>query len=403
MKHGLGKGLDALFDMNEEENNASTIDIDSISRDPSQPRKHFDPVELEALAQSIVQNGIIQPIIVRQTSLGYTIVAGERRFRAAKQAGLAEIPIIVKDLTDLQVLEISLVENIQREDLNSIEEANAYKRLSEEFGLTQEKIAESIGKSRVSITNKLRLLGLSDYIKNLIIDGKLSEGHGRALLAIENPERRKEIADEIIKKGLNVREVEKLSKKKPKTPKKSTASSNIYQADFVVIGSGIAGLACALKASYYSDVIIITKKENYESNPNYAQGHYAMGFIGTHAGVPGALPELDIARRLSPYDPLLFAMESSRALNLVTQEKYHEAAHWAVRATVEPNAHFHIYAIAAACLELDGRHEEAGHYARLAQQKHPGYTRKVFFRSFPYKLAHHRQRIYDALGRAGLI
>lgn len=238
MKHGLGKGLDALFDMNEEENNTSTIDIDSIFRDPSQPRKHFDKDELEALAQSIVQNGIIQPIIVRQTNAGYTIVAGERRFRAAKQAGLSEIPIIVKDLTDLQVLEISLVENIQREDLNSIEEANAYKRLSEEFGLTQEKIAESIGKSRVSITNKLRLLGLSDYIKEMIIEGKLSEGHGRALLAIEDTERRKEIADEIVKKGLNVRAVEKLSKKKVKVPKEPEPVE--YEEEFLRVENDLA-------------------------------------------------------------------------------------------------------------------------------------------------------------------
>ncbi len=197
MKHGLGKGLDALFEMNEDEKNSTTIDIDSISRDPTQPRNHFNKEDLDALAQSIIQNGIIQPIIVRRTNLGHVIVAGERRFRAAKLAGLTEIPIIVKDLTDLQVLEISLVENIQREDLNSIEEANAYRRLTDEFGLTQEKIAKSIGKSRVAITNKLRLLGLSGYIQNMIIEGKLSEGHGRALLSIEDTEKRKEIADEV--------------------------------------------------------------------------------------------------------------------------------------------------------------------------------------------------------------
>lgn len=238
MKHGLGKGLDALFDMNEEEKSATTINVDSILRDPTQPRKHFDKEDLDALAQSIVQNGVIQPIIVRQTNMGYVIVAGERRFRAAKQAGLSEIPIIVKDLTDLQVLEISLVENIQREDLNSIEEANAYRRLSDEFGLTQEKIAESIGKSRVSITNKLRLLGLSDYIQNLIIEGKLTEGHGRALLAIENSEKRREIADEIVAKGLNVREVENLSKKKPKKEKESEPVE--YEEEFLRVENDLA-------------------------------------------------------------------------------------------------------------------------------------------------------------------
>jgi len=238
MKHGLGKGLDALFDMNEDEKGATTIDIDSILRDPTQPRKHFDKEDLDALAQSIIQNGIIQPIIVRQTNMGYVIVAGERRFRAAKQAGLSEIPIIVKDLTDLQVLEISLVENIQREDLNSIEEANAYSRLSNEFGMTQEKIAESIGKSRVAITNKLRLLGLSEYIQNLIINGKLTEGHGRALLAIEDLEKRREIADEIVAKGLNVREVEKLSKKKPKKAKEQEPVE--YEEEFLRVENDLA-------------------------------------------------------------------------------------------------------------------------------------------------------------------
>lgn len=238
MKHGLGKGLDALFDMNEDEKGATTIDIDSILRDPTQPRKHFDKEDLDSLAQSIIQNGIIQPIIVRQTNMGYVIVAGERRFRAAKQAGLSEIPIIVKDLTDLQVLEISLVENIQREDLNSIEEANAYSRLSNEFGMTQEKIAESIGKSRVAITNKLRLLGLSEYIQNLIINGKLTEGHGRALLAIEDLEKRREIADEIVAKGLNVREVEKLSKKKPKKAKEQEPVE--YEEEFLRVENDLA-------------------------------------------------------------------------------------------------------------------------------------------------------------------
>ncbi|MFO7612748.1 MAG: ParB/RepB/Spo0J family partition protein, partial [Clostridia bacterium] len=191
MKYGLGKGLDALFDLNEEDKNITHIDIDSISRDSGQPRKYFGKEELESLAQSIVQNGVIQPIIVRQAGNGYTIVAGERRFRAAKKAGLTQIPIIVKELTDMQVLEISLVENVQREDLNPIEEANAYKRLSEEFNLTQEKIAENIGKSRVAITNKMRLLGLDVAIQEYIIENKLSEGHGRALLAIESEEKRK--------------------------------------------------------------------------------------------------------------------------------------------------------------------------------------------------------------------
>lgn len=217
MKHGLGKGLNALFDLNEEDKSITDVDIDIIFRDLSQPRKHFDKEELDSLCQSIIQNGVIQPILVRETTDGYTIVAGERRFRAAKQARLTHIPIIVKDLTDLQVLEISLVENIQREDLNPIEEANAFKRLSNEFGLTQEEIAKNIGRSRVSVTNKLRLLNLSEEIQKHIVENRLSEGHGRALLSIEDENKRKEVVEAIIKNELSVRETEKIALKKKKS------------------------------------------------------------------------------------------------------------------------------------------------------------------------------------------
>lgn len=239
MKHGLGKGLDALFDFSEdEEKNITTISIDDISRDPKQPRKVFDKEEMESLAQSIVQNGIIQPIIVRKSDIGYTIVAGERRFRAAKLAGLKEIPIIVKELSDLQVLEISLVENVQRKDLNAIEEANAYRRLSDEFNLTQEKIAESIGKSRVAITNKMRLLGLDEKIQQLIISEKLSEGHGRAILSVEDPEKRMLLAESAVKNGLSVREVEKLAKKKHKEPQKEEKSE--YEEEFKRVENDLA-------------------------------------------------------------------------------------------------------------------------------------------------------------------
>lgn len=239
MKHGLGKGLDALFNLSEEEEkNKTSINIDDISRDPKQPRKVFDREELESLAQSIIQNGIIQPIIVRKADRGYTIVAGERRFRAAKIAGLKEIPIIVRELSDLQVLEISLVENVQRKDLNSIEEANAYKRLSEEFNLTQEKIAESIGKSRVAITNKMRLLSLDKEIQDMIIQEKLSEGHGRALLAIEDVEKRLNLARIAIEKNLSVREIEKLSKTQAK--KISSPKDNEYEEEFKKVENDLA-------------------------------------------------------------------------------------------------------------------------------------------------------------------
>lgn len=240
MKHqGLGKGLDALFEITEEEKSSiDHISIDDLSRDPAQPRKTFDQEELDSLAQSIKENGIIQPIIVRKSDKGYTIVAGERRFRAAKQLGLREVPILVKDISDLQVLEISLVENVQREDLNAIEEATAYRRLSEEYKLTQEGISRSIGKSRVAIANKIRLLNLSSPIQEMIVSGKLSEGHGRALLAIENEEYREKTAKDTVLKGLSVRDIEKIAQRKPKEPKK--AIENNYEEEFKRVENDLA-------------------------------------------------------------------------------------------------------------------------------------------------------------------
>ncbi|MBN1623322.1 MAG: ParB/RepB/Spo0J family partition protein [Clostridia bacterium] len=240
MKHqGLGKGLDALFEITEEEKSSiDHISIDDLSRDPAQPRKTFNQEELDSLAQSIKENGIIQPIIVRKSNSGYTIVAGERRFRAAKQLGLKEVPILVKDISDLQVLEISLVENVQREDLNAIEEATAYRRLSEEYKLTQEGISRSIGKSRVAIANKIRLLNLSSPIQEMIVSGKLSEGHGRALLAIENEEYREKIAKDTVFKGLSVRDIEKIAQRKSKEPKK--AIENNYEEEFKRVENDLA-------------------------------------------------------------------------------------------------------------------------------------------------------------------
>jgi len=240
IKHqGLGKGLDALFDITDEDKKSvDHINIDELSRDPAQPRKTFIQEELDSLAQSIKENGIIQPLIVRKGINGYTIVAGERRFRAAKQLGLTEVPVIVKDISDLQVLEISLVENVQREDLNAIEEATAYKRLADEFKLTQEGISKSIGKSRVAITNKIRLLNLNESIQKMIVEGNLSEGHGRALLAIENDEYRQKVAEDAVKKRLSVREIEKLARKKP--PKPKIAIKNEYEAEFKRVENDLA-------------------------------------------------------------------------------------------------------------------------------------------------------------------
>ena len=226
-KYGLGKGLGALLDISDDNNKNQLIelDIDKIQRDPKQPRKEFSKEELDELAESVREKGILQPILVRKTGDVYTIVAGERRFRAAKQEKLKKVPVIVKELTEKEVLEISLIENIQRKDLNPIEQAEAYKRLSDEFGATQEEIAKSLGKSRPVVTNKLRLLNLSERILSYLRRGKLTEGHARLLLSI-NDDLREDIAQEAAEKGLSVRELEKLIKKAQTEPRKKEEIEN---------------------------------------------------------------------------------------------------------------------------------------------------------------------------------
>ncbi len=219
-KRGLGKGLNALIPQNfheeilrEDKNNdkiISMINIDEIKPNINQPRKYFDKERLGDLEESIQIHGIIQPIIVRKVEKGYEIVAGERRWRAAKNADIKEMPCIVKDLDREKLMEVSLIENLQREDLNEIEEAMAYKRLNEEFSMTQEQIGKSVGKSRPYITNTLRLLNLQKEVISLIMGGKISGGHGRALLRIEDGNNQKRIALKVIEEGLTVRETEKV-------------------------------------------------------------------------------------------------------------------------------------------------------------------------------------------------
>lgn len=219
-KRGLGKGLDALIPHKFEESvldNTNSdgkivkmINIDDIKPNKNQPRKYFDKDKIKSLEESISNHGIVQPIIVRKHEKGYEIVAGERRWRAAKNTKLKEIPCIIKELDNQELMELSLIENLQREDLNEIEEALAYKKLNEEFKMTQDKIANIIGKSRPYIANTLRLLNLNDEAKKMIIEGKISSGHGRALLRIEDDKLQKEIAFKINTEDLTVRETEKL-------------------------------------------------------------------------------------------------------------------------------------------------------------------------------------------------
>ena len=238
---GLGKGLDALIPNSFENESVSKkekvksdnenkgekkegevmVNITKVEPNREQPRKNFDEDALEELAESIKQFGLLQPILVQDRKTYYEIIAGERRWRAAKKAGLKEVPVIIKNLTEQEIVEISLIENIQREDLNPIEEALAYKKLLTEFNLKQDEVADRISKSRTAVTNSMRLLKLCDEVQQMIINDMISTGHARALIGIEDPEEQYAIAQRIFDEKLSVRDVEKLVKNlgKPKLKK----------------------------------------------------------------------------------------------------------------------------------------------------------------------------------------
>lgn len=225
-KKGLGKGLESLLmstDVSVDDNmddekidGLSRININDIKPNENQPRKTFDPEKIEDLANSIKEHGVIQPLVVRKVENGYEIVAGERRWRAAREAGLTEVPCVVRELTDEQNMLFAIIENMQREDLNPIEEAEGLQRMITNFGMTQSEISKSVGKSRPYITNSLRLLKLPEEIKDMMVDGSLTTGHGRALITIEDEEKAVEIAKKVVKDGLSVRKIEELANEKKK-------------------------------------------------------------------------------------------------------------------------------------------------------------------------------------------
>ena len=233
-KRGLGRGLSALIGTDPVENILETaekdepqketrdqavveLDIRQIEPDAAQPRKSFGDEAMEELAASIRQYGVIQPLIVQKIGDDrYQIIAGERRWRAAKKAGLEMIPAIVKDYAPEEVLAISLIENIQRENLNPVEEAKAYRRLIDEYSLKQDEVAQRVGKSRTTITNSLRLLGLDDEVLSYLVSGELTTGHAKALLSLKNKEQQRKLAARAVKEGLSVRKLEQLTQEKPK-------------------------------------------------------------------------------------------------------------------------------------------------------------------------------------------
>ena len=252
-KRGLGKGLDSLIptsvlkpaspetlaeenkkkDSNinkEEKESEKMVKITKIEPNREQPRKNFDEESLNELADSIKHFGLISPILVQDRKSHYEIIAGERRWRAAKIAGLKEVPVIIREYTDREIAEISLIENVQREDLNPIEEAAGYKRLIEEFKLKQEEVAECVSKSRSAITNSLRLLKLSEKVQQLLINNEISMGHARALLAVEDTTKQIELAERVVKENLSVRDIERIVKNLDKPVKEKASLDEQLQA-----------------------------------------------------------------------------------------------------------------------------------------------------------------------------
>lgn len=229
-KSGLGRGFDAIFADNSVEdistgNSTTKVKLMDIEPNREQPRKQFDEEALVELSDSIAQHGVLQPLLVRpMPDGGYQLVAGERRWRASRMAGLTEVPVVIRDLTDAQVAELALVENLQRENLNPLEEANGYKELSDKFGYTQEKISEIVGKSRPSIANALRLLNLPEDVQEMVSKGSLSMGHARAILSLPDDKMKTELAKLVVANDLSVRETERIARNMVKeAPKKSKA------------------------------------------------------------------------------------------------------------------------------------------------------------------------------------
>ena len=235
-KGGLGKGLDALFldNSTEEKGGSVTVNINDIEPNRDQPRKDFDEDALRELSESIALHGVIQPLLVRPISDGgYQLIAGERRWRASRMAGLSEVPVFIREMSDRQVAEVALIENLQREDLNPLEEAKGYAQLMKDYGLTQEQVAKSVGKSRPAVANAMRILDLDEEVLEYVRSGKLSAGHARTLLPVKDKKTLLKLAEDIILRDISVRETEKIVKsilnpKKEKSPAKKAKRDSWY-------------------------------------------------------------------------------------------------------------------------------------------------------------------------------
>ena len=251
-KKGLGRGLESLLSPggipDKETPDLFLCPVEKIRPNPSQPRQEMDAAALDSLTRSIRENGVLQPLVVRETGEGYEIVCGERRWRAAQRAGLRRVPVVIKDVSPAKLLELALIENIQREDLNPIEEALAYKRLMHEFGLSQAEVARRVGRERSTVSNAIRLLRLPQDIQQDVAAGILSPGHARALLMVEDPDAMKSLRDEIVSKGLNVRQAEQAARRIEK--KRAPGRQGVYDPDIARVEDELtllSGLKARLK------------------------------------------------------------------------------------------------------------------------------------------------------------
>lgn len=276
-KKGLGRGLDALFadqapvlekaeaaeeKQKADENSVVYIGIEQIKPNVNQPRKKFNEERIAELAESILKHGIIQPLVVRRSGAFYEIVAGERRWRAARRADLEKVPCIIREFTDEENMLIAIIENLQREDLDPIEEANGLNQMIKKFGMTQEEVSKSISKSRPYISNSLRLLKLPEYIQELVSEGKLSMGHARALISVEDPKLQSEICSKIVKDGLSVRDVEKVvaqntrprrkRAKRVKSPDTVRAENRLKEIYGTRVSIDSTGKKGSIRLEYYS-------------------------------------------------------------------------------------------------------------------------------------------------------
>ncbi len=259
-KFGLGKGLGALLPQDEQKAGVTELPITEIAYSPFQPRTQLNEESLSELAQSIKRSGLIQPVIVRRTQNGYELIAGERRLRAAKIAGYDKIPVVIKEISDHDAAEFGLVENIQREDLNAIDIARAMQRLHDDFGYTQDSIAEGIKKSRPYVANLLRLLDLPDIVQDAILSNRISEGHGRAMLSLKDTDHIIVMMDRVIKNGFSVRETERAVKTAltdtPKKPVKIDKSPEMAQAEAILresLGTKVHVQKGRIEIEYYSN------------------------------------------------------------------------------------------------------------------------------------------------------